>query len=132
MPFINSHYRCISSTQAQRPLIQPPLREMTFRVEFLTLLKKHQIAYDERHLWERASALKLPHSRISNHADSNRNRCSKNRISMMLQPRLLSKYPLLQLGTGILPILHLKRGQRLRPVNTRRHQHQEQKALQQH
>ena len=27
-------------------------RKMTFREEFLALLKKHQIAYDERYLWE--------------------------------------------------------------------------------
>src|SRR6266566_1969440 len=27
-------------------------RTMTFQEEFLTLLQKHQIAYDERHLWE--------------------------------------------------------------------------------
>jgi len=25
---------------------------MTFQEEFLALLKKHGIAYDERHLWE--------------------------------------------------------------------------------
>ena len=27
-------------------------RKMTFQEEFLVLLKKHQIAYDERYLWE--------------------------------------------------------------------------------
>jgi putative transposase len=27
-------------------------RKMTFREEFLALLKKHRIAYDERYLWE--------------------------------------------------------------------------------
>ena len=27
-------------------------RKMTFQEEFLALLKKHQIAYDERYLWE--------------------------------------------------------------------------------
>ncbi len=27
-------------------------RRMTFKEEFLALLKKHQIAYDERYLWE--------------------------------------------------------------------------------
>jgi hypothetical protein len=27
-------------------------RKMTFQEEFLALLKKHKIAYDERYLWE--------------------------------------------------------------------------------
>ena len=27
-------------------------RKMTFQEEFLALLKKHHIAYDERYLWE--------------------------------------------------------------------------------
>jgi putative transposase len=27
-------------------------RKMTFQEEFLALLKKHRIAYDERYLWE--------------------------------------------------------------------------------
>jgi len=27
-------------------------RKMTFQEEFLALLQKHQIAYDERYLWE--------------------------------------------------------------------------------
>jgi len=27
-------------------------RKMTFEEEFLALLKKHQIGYDERYLWE--------------------------------------------------------------------------------
>ena len=30
---------------------------MTFQEEFLALLKKHGIAYDERYLWERKSAV---------------------------------------------------------------------------
>ena len=27
-------------------------REMTFKEEFLVLLNKHRVAYDERYLWE--------------------------------------------------------------------------------
>ncbi len=39
MSYVSSYFHCVFST-------------MTFQEEFLALLKKHHIAYDERYLWE--------------------------------------------------------------------------------
>jgi hypothetical protein len=54
MSYVCSHIHCVFSTKGRRPRIPPPLRErkMSFQEEFLALLKKHRIPYDERYLWE--------------------------------------------------------------------------------
>ena len=79
MSYVSSYFHCVFSTKERQPTIPPPLRErlwpflggiarengmkaiwsqkehhrkMTFQEEFLALLKKHHIAYDDRYLWE--------------------------------------------------------------------------------
>ena len=53
MSYVSSH--CVFSTRERRPLISTELNErlcrMTFQEEFLPLLKKHRVDYDERYLW---------------------------------------------------------------------------------
>jgi hypothetical protein len=66
MSYVSSHIHCVFSAKERRPMIAPELRErlwafrnqeehhrkMSFQEEFLALLKKHRIDYDERYLWE--------------------------------------------------------------------------------
>ena len=74
MSYVSSYFHYVFSTKERRPLIPPALRErlwpflggiarqngmkaieiggVTNKEEFLALLKKHRIAYDERYLWE--------------------------------------------------------------------------------
>ena len=74
MSYVSSYFHCVFSTKERRPLISLPLRErlwpflggiarqnrmkaieiggVTDKEEFLALLQKHRIAYDERYLWE--------------------------------------------------------------------------------
>ncbi len=72
MSYTSSCFHCVFSTKERRPLIPPQLQErlwpylggiarqtqaehhrkLTFQEEFLALLRRHRIAYDERYLWE--------------------------------------------------------------------------------
>ena len=64
MSYVSSSFHCVFSTKERQPTILPRLRErlwpflggihrkMTFQQEFVALLKKHRIAYDERYLGE--------------------------------------------------------------------------------
>lgn len=72
MSYISSYFHCVFSTKERRPLIPPQLQErlwpylggiarqtqpehhrkLTFQEEFLALLRRHRIGYDERYLWE--------------------------------------------------------------------------------
>ena len=62
MSYVSAHYHCVFSTKERRPRISTELREyindqenhhrkMRFQEEFLALLKKHRVEYDERYLW---------------------------------------------------------------------------------
>ena len=53
--YVSSHIHCVFSTKERRPIIrnqEEHHRKMSFQEEFLALLKKHRIDYDERYLWE--------------------------------------------------------------------------------
>jgi hypothetical protein len=66
--YVSSYYHCVFSTKERRPLIPSALsrrlwpflggiarqneRKMSFQEEFLALLKRHRIVYEERYLWE--------------------------------------------------------------------------------
>lgn len=52
-------YACFSVSQSNLPIVREYIlqqethhRKMTFQEELLALLKKHQIEYDERYLWD--------------------------------------------------------------------------------
>jgi|HubBroStandDraft_5_1064220.scaffolds.fasta_scaffold934709_2 hypothetical protein len=70
MSCISSYFHCVFSTKERRRLITPELRErfwpflgvspgrtmhhrkLPFQEEFLALLRKHRIEYDDRYLWK--------------------------------------------------------------------------------
>ena len=75
MSYVSSYSHCVFSTKDRRPFITAQLQErlwpflggiarannenqeehhrkVTFQEEFIALLKKHNIEYDERYLWE--------------------------------------------------------------------------------